>query len=134
MPSPSTRFKSSGACVNPYPLDRTHAPPSLPHNPKIHHAKLFHPNRQSREEAAAAATAAATDLLPRLWGRLAAVALVGYIAALATRGRGRLEADDPIVGVSETRRAITRRFVGGFLLGVPYFYLAAVVLGAPLWE
>ena len=76
----------------------------------------------------------AKDLQTRLWGRLAAVALVAYTAALATRGRGRLEADDPVVNSAETRAAITTRFVAGFLVGVPYFYLVAVVLGAPLRE
>lgn len=105
-------------------IGHTHTPPS----PSLNTTQPQ--PRQSRQEAAAAAK----DLSPRLWGRLAAVALVGYTAALATRGRGRLEADDPVVGAFETRGAITRRFVGGFLVGVPYFYLAAVVLGAPLRE
>lgn len=93
-------------------------------------------SRQSREDAAAARAAKDPPFTPlpsRLWGRLLAVALVGYTAALATRGRGRLEAHDPAVGPFETRGAITARFLGGFAVGVPYFYLVAVVLGAPLW-
>jgi hypothetical protein len=59
---------------------------------------------------------------------------VAYTAALATRGRGRLDAHDVAVGPFETAGAITTRFWAGFGVGVPYFYLAAVVLGAPLRE
>ena len=96
---------------------------------------MSHTTTQSREEGAATKSSPdAAPLQARLWGRIAAAGVAAYTAALATRGRGRLDAHDVTVGPFETAGAITARFWAGFALGVPYFYLVAVVLGAPLRE
>jgi hypothetical protein len=61
------------------------------------------------------------------------VALASYTATILTDATG---FNDKVYGPRDLQivREQTQRFLAGVLLGVPYFYISAVVLGAPLKE
>ncbi len=81
--------------------------------------------RYSREAAVFAAEAPNFVPLPtRLWRLVAIIGMASYTATIVTHATGFLE-----VGPKETGEQ-TLRFVGGVLLGTPYFFLSAVALGA----
>jgi len=85
---------------------------------------------QSREAAIFAAEADNPKYLPlpaRLWRLAGVIALASYTSTIVTHATGFLG-----VRLKEAGEQ-TLRFLGGVLLGTPYFYISAVALGAP-WK
>jgi|EP00624_Nannochloropsis_granulata_P007531 hypothetical protein len=85
---------------------------------------------QSREAAIFAAEADDPKYLPlpaQLWRLAGIISLASYTSTIVTHTTGFLTVGPEEVGEQ------TLRFLGGVLLGTPYFYISAVALGAP-WK